>query len=272
MLVTLSAPGRKLAELAEQRGTGRTAEQLHDSLRGFVAADHRRRTRQPWARGLLRHDARVAATSQRGAGLGGAQQLLQHLVRFRRARRQAHADRRPDQRRSRRSVGEHRAGQDRGRRLTAGSPMPTPSPQERTDTFAGDSAFARATTGPLTADPMRHHVDQPCDGTPARDDARPRARPTCSRCSIRLIRRATCSRLCSARMRPRLVPSRSRRGGRRTIALSAALLPSPARADQQQFLATGRLTEALARRSRQPTATHGLPVVRLGGTIAHDLE
>ncbi len=32
MLVTLSAPGRKLAELAEQRGTGRTAEQLHDSL------------------------------------------------------------------------------------------------------------------------------------------------------------------------------------------------------------------------------------------------
>ncbi len=30
--------------------------------------------------------------------------------------------------------------------------MPTPSSQERTDTFAGDSVFARATTGLLTAD------------------------------------------------------------------------------------------------------------------------
>lgn len=32
LLVTLSAPGRKLAELAEQRGPGRTLEELHEAL------------------------------------------------------------------------------------------------------------------------------------------------------------------------------------------------------------------------------------------------
>lgn len=153
--------------------------------------------------------------------------------------------------------------------------MPTPSPGERTDTVARDSVFARAPTGLLTAD-----LDGVIMSINAAMEHLLGMRPGVGRGRNLLALLDPPDQMCdlleallgTGYAHERTVSIDDGRG-RRPVALSAALLPSSARADQQHVLVTGRLPkDTCSSVESADGATLMAASARLGGLIAHDLN